>query len=211
MNVYSQNNEQEVILAYFGVHMDKDFKGTFLDIGANDGRTFSNTLALAEIGWRGALIEPSPKAFERLTMEYLNRDGYELHNIALGGYDGMATLHESGSLVDDKDIALVSSLRPSELKRWESLNMKFEKVQVQQRTWKTFLENTMFGIFDFISIDIEGMELQLLNQINFKKVACKLICIEWNSKGFQLYDTKITRQGYKLIHKTPENLIYGIY
>ena len=38
---YSQNNEQDIILQYFG-----NRKGFFLDIGANDGITLSNTYAL---------------------------------------------------------------------------------------------------------------------------------------------------------------------
>ena len=40
--MYSQNNEEQIILEYF-----KDFKGNLLDIGANDGVTLSNTRKLA--------------------------------------------------------------------------------------------------------------------------------------------------------------------
>lgn len=58
---YSQNGEQEAILKIFG-----ESEGRFLDIGAYDGKTFSNTLALIERGWSGVLIEPSPNAFMAL-------------------------------------------------------------------------------------------------------------------------------------------------
>jgi len=58
MKIYSQNLEQNYILEYF-----KDRRGTFIDIGANDGLTLSNTRALVELGWRGVFVEPSPMAF----------------------------------------------------------------------------------------------------------------------------------------------------
>ncbi len=60
--MYSQNNEEQIIIEYF-----KDFKGHLLDIGANDGLTLSNSRKLIELGWTGDLVEPSPNAFQKLT------------------------------------------------------------------------------------------------------------------------------------------------
>jgi hypothetical protein len=57
---YSQNNEQEIILNFFNGRI-----GRYLDIGAFDGVAASNTLALAELGWQGTVIEPSPWVFKR--------------------------------------------------------------------------------------------------------------------------------------------------
>ena len=58
---YSQNNEQDIIMQYFIGN-----RGTFLDIGANDGVTLSNTYALQQAGWGGVLVEPSEEAFNRI-------------------------------------------------------------------------------------------------------------------------------------------------
>ena len=61
---YSNFGEQEVIarhLARLGVE-----GGTFVDIGAADGQTSSNTRALALAGWDGLAIEADPAAFARL-------------------------------------------------------------------------------------------------------------------------------------------------
>ena len=80
---YSQNNEEEVILNYFDGKI-----GTFLDVGANDGVTLSNTRALAERGWRGVLIEPSPKAFALLKENYKGKDGFYFYPFALGETNG---------------------------------------------------------------------------------------------------------------------------
>mgnify|MGYP000961084393 CR=1 FL=1 len=59
--MYSQNNEEEVILKYLG-----DSTGTFLDIGAFDGITFSNTYELVKRGWKGVMVEASPRTFIKL-------------------------------------------------------------------------------------------------------------------------------------------------
>lgn len=61
MKDYSQNREQAVILRNLA-----GINGTLLDIGANDGITFSNTRALVELGWSGVLVEPSRTAFLKL-------------------------------------------------------------------------------------------------------------------------------------------------
>jgi hypothetical protein len=57
---YSQNDEERVINGVL------DDAGDFLDVGAFDGKLFSNTLKLYERGWGGVLVEPSPKAFDGL-------------------------------------------------------------------------------------------------------------------------------------------------
>ena len=60
MKDYSQHGEQAIILDYFekqGIQ-----QGRFLDIGANDGITFSNSYALVIRDWKGVAVEASPSA-----------------------------------------------------------------------------------------------------------------------------------------------------
>lgn len=201
---YSQNNEEEIILNYFA-----DFVGTLISIGENDGRTLSNSLALIEKGWGGDLVEASPKAFERLVLEHNENKRVCLHNFAMATYDGEIEFNESGELLGNGDIALVSSTKQDELDRWSSLNMKFEKIKVPCRTVETFLKNSMYKHFDFLSIDIEGMELEVLPQIDFNKLGVRLACIEFNSKDKEKYDDIIIKQGFELLSQNAENLIYA--
>ena len=72
--MYSQNNEEQVILNYFS----NQNQGIFLDIGANDGITLSNVRALAEKGWKGALIEPSKISYNKAKENYKNFRKIEL-------------------------------------------------------------------------------------------------------------------------------------
>ncbi len=204
---YSQNNEEEIILRQFRGKTN----GVFLDIGANDGITLSNTYALALQGWTGLLVEASPKAYERLLKNYKQFDrDFDLQNVAIGKEDGELVFYESGELLNKGDIALVSSSVPSELKRWESLNMPFEKMTVPMTSVKTMLERSRHKHFDLLSIDIEGMELDVLPQIDFKNLGIKVACIEWNSKDEKRYNDIMFPYGFKLVSKNPENLIYSI-
>lgn len=201
---YSQNNEQEIISSFF-----KGTKGTFLDIGANDGITLSNTYALVLDGWKGTLIEASPKAFERLKATNHLHPHVELYNLAVGSYDGEIVLHESGELLGQGDLALVSSTRQDEVHRWDSLHIPFTDVTVPCVTFKTLLERIHLKQFDFISMDIEGMELDVLPQMDFNALGTRLACIEFNGKDKEKYDAIMLPFGFRVIHQNAENLIYA--
>lgn len=205
MQNYSQNNEQEIITNFFG-----DFKGTFLDIGANDGITLSNTYALVLAGWNGTLIEASPRAYSRLLENMPFDKDLTMLNLAVANYDGDIILHESGELLGQGDVALVSSTREDETQRWSSLKMPFTDVKVPCRTFASMQEQTKRKTYDFISMDIEGMELDVLPQMDLKALECKMICVEFNGKQKEKYDEIIVPQGFSLIHQNAENLIYAI-
>lgn len=201
--VWSQNNEQLIIEDFF-----KDIKGTFLDLGCNDGITLSNTYALVKLGWAGLMVDASPKAYSRLIENMPFENDLTFMNCAVGKFDGEIILHESGELLGTGDTSLVSSTLEEETKRWGSLNMPFEDVKVPCRTFPSLLSQTKQKQFDFISMDIEGMELEVLPQMDLKALGCKMICVEFNGKEKEKYDAIIEPQGYKLIHKNAENLIY---
>src|SRR5688572_24675567 len=159
---YSQNSEQEIIINLFKGKRN----GTFLDIGANDGVTLSNTFALANnYGWTGLLVEASPKAYERLLKNYelIDRD-IDFHNVAIGKEDGFLGFYESGQLLGKGDVALVSSGVKSELERWGSLEIPFELIAVPMTSVATMLSRSRHTHFDLLSLDIEGMELDVLPQ-----------------------------------------------
>jgi len=206
MNSYSQNGEDIIIQKLFGNHI-----GKFLSIGENDGITFSNVRAFAEMGWTGLLVEASPKAYERLLKNYelIDRD-IDLQNVAIGKEDGYLDFYESGELLNKGDIALVSSGVKSELDRWISLKMPFEKLKVPMTSVATMLARSRHTHFDLLSLDIEGMELDVLPQIDFKALGIKVAVIEWNSQNEKAYNDIMFPRGFKLVHKNLENLIYSL-
>src|SRR5688572_24920468 len=209
---YTQNDEEQHILNYFG-----DYVGTFLSVGENDGVTFSNVRALALKGWKGVMIEPSPKAFERLKTLYNGHKGYYIYPFALGDHNGKAILQESGPLCSATDVGLVSSVNTSEVIRWnnhtvpgQGRGVKFEPIEVPMFKWKTFLnrlKSTKIKSFEFVSIDCEGTDLEILSQMDLTGV--RAICLEWNSKPEVKTEFEKYLDGFRLIYTSGENLLYG--
>ncbi len=201
MKNYSQNNEQEVILKYF-----EGQNGQFLDIGANDGVTFSNVRALAELGWKGVFVEPSPKAFERLRTNYDGLKGFYFYNFAITDHNGKVFLQESGPLVSQYDVALVSTIHQKEMKRFIGAT-KYETVEVPCLRWKTFLNRISIKDFDFITIDVEGSEMDILPELDLTNT--RMICIEFNGIPDLKRQYEQYLSGFNLIYTSAENLIYA--
>lgn len=200
--MYSQSLEEQYILNYFG-----DKIGTFLDIGSNDGVTFSNTRALALRGWRGVLVEPSPKAFGRLKTLYNGQKGFYVYPFALSDRNGTAVLQESGALCSPSDVGLVSTFHQEEVDRFKR-TVKYDSVEVKTFKWKTFLNRLKIKQFDFISLDIEGHELHVLPDIDLTKT--ELICIEHNGKENLKKDYLYYTSKYglsKIIYESGENIL----
>jgi len=199
--MHSQNKEEEYILKYF-----EGKTGTFLSLGENDGTTFSNVRALALLGWSGVCVEPSPRAFQKLKNLYDGNKNIFCYQVAIADHNGKGMLQESGPLCSAADVALVSTFHQSEMDRFKR-TVTYEPVEVKTFRWKTFLNRLKFKKFDFISIDCEGNDLCILQQIDLTDTQC--ICLEWNSKpelktAFEKY-----LGGFKLIYTSGENLIYG--
>lgn len=198
---HSQNNEEQVILDYFKGHV-----GTFIDIGANDGITFSNTRALAERSWKGILIEPDPDAFKRADALYEFYKGIYRYNYAIGNYNGKKILQKSSSLLKTGDTGLVSTFYASEMERFKSA-VQYTPIEVQIYTWRTALNRWAIRKFDFISMDCEGAELEILPDIDLTDT--KMICIEWNGVPKLKTEYEKYLNGFKLIYTSAENLIYA--
>jgi FkbM family methyltransferase len=203
MKIYSQNNEQEIIIAHFMGKTD----GTFLDLGANDGITLSNTRALFERGWKGVLVDASPKAFPRLKENYRGKDGITLYQLALTSKSGKINLHDSGNLIGTDDVGLVSTIHAHEVDRFKSI-VRYEDVEVPCFTWDEFINASPIKHFDFVSMDIEGCELDVLPHMDLSKT--QLICIETNSnEELEAKFLSITsKHGLKtVIYRSAENVI----
>lgn len=196
---YSQNDEEKVILEYFG-----DYKGSLLSFGENDGETLSNCRALMLSGWFGIFVEPSPSAFEKLKALYKDYDHCVFANVAASDYSGYTTLYDSGPHLTKNDSALLSTINPAERARWRK--EAFHEVRVRVVDAKEF---NNFNA-NFISIDAEGEDIKILRRLDLSY--CRLLCIEWNSipdNKKQIDDIMLSR-GFKLIHQNAENLIYSI-
>lgn len=201
--MYSQNKEEEEILKYFNGKT-----GTFLSVGENDGITLSNVRRLAELGWRGVMVEPSPKAFTKLKENYRNftqKEQFYFYNFALGTSNGKVKMWDSGPHLNNGDHGLLSTLNESEKERWKG--QAYDEIEVQCYRWKTFLNRLLVKEFDFISVDAEGLDYEILSQIDLRATQC--VCVEFNSKPELKAKFDALMVGFKIIYTSPENLLYA--
>lgn len=203
MKSYSQNQEDQFIANYFG-----DYKGTLLEIGANDGTTLSNSRALIEDGWSAHLVEPAG-VYYTLKRLYLGYENVNCYNVAIGQEQGIVDFYESGAHVPNgTDKALVSTLDFNEMQRWAGVD--FHKIKVNVVPFNFLWEMTEFAKFDFISIDAEGFDWLILQQIDLTAVSCKCLIIEHNG-NLELksdYKTYCQRFGLMAVIENAENIVF---
>jgi hypothetical protein len=117
--MFSQNSEESHILNHFS----DNHTGRFLDIGTFDGRTFSNTHALALTGWSGVCVEPSPLPFSAAMTLYRDRPDIKLVNAAMS--------YKETGLVEfaDSNGDAISTTSASHEERWKKI-VTFQHIYV---------------------------------------------------------------------------------
>ncbi len=210
MKDYSQYGEQAIITEFF-----KGRTGHFVDFGANDGVTLSNTYALVLSGWTGHYIEASPAALERLRGNVLGfgEQVYILPYAVVGRQQTgrQIMLHESDAHGGD-NVALLSSVLESETHRWRR-GQKFRPVFVDALDVPGLMSHGL-RLGEFVTIDVEGMDWEVLRQLDLSGV--ELLCIEYNGNArtkakIQGYVNLYSRAGvpFRLLLDNGTNLIWG--
>ena len=199
--MYSQNNEEQIIIDYFG-----DYKGNLLDIGANDGITFSNSRKLLELGWSGELVEPADIPYLKLKELYKDNKRIKLHKVAISDSRGELTFYSSGEHVGNGDSDLLSTLSIVDKQKWENSTV-YQESKVDSLKWLDFYN---WQVYDFINIDAEGYDLSILKQMDLKELGCKCLCIEHNGHQYNDMVRELRRYNYKTLLVNNENLIVAI-
>lgn len=201
MQNFSQNKEQEYILDYF-----KNEIGNLLDIGANDGETLSNSRALILNGWSADLVEPSPVAYNKLHNLYKDNEKIEIIKEAICDVSGEMTFWVSGEHLGNGDSDLLSTLSMDDKKKWEATT-EFKEITVPTLSWADFMSTRKGEKYDFITIDAEGYDYKILQQMDLTELGCKCICVEHNSVNTQSYIDLLKNKNMKVIHINAENII----
>jgi len=206
--MYSQNDEDTIVSAYFDAKYGENYKGTLIDLGANDGRTLSNSLMLIQRGWNATLVEASREVAQRCVAEHKGNDAVQVINVGVANQIGKFLFHESGEHLGNGDHALLSTFDERQLARWDGL-AQFARLEVDVVDFPTLMDMSRYKSFDFVSMDIEGLEPVVLPQMNLSEVQC--LCIEFNSNPELLkFFTEIaTSFGLNEIHRNLENVIFA--
>lgn len=157
-------------------------KGVFVDIGANDGITLSNTYLLEKRGWTGLAIEPIPTIYERLVKNrkciiingcISEKSGKSLFRLVLG------ELNMLSGLVDEYDPRHLERIKRDMV----SVGGDFKDIEVNCYNFNELLNNQGISHIDYLNIDVEGGEYKILNSIDFDRVKISVIGVENNYKN----------------------------
>ena len=160
------------LLAYLYFRGKKS--GFFLDIGAHDGRTYSNSYVFEQLGWQGACVEPRPAVFPLLRR---NRR-CDCYQAALGGRAApeAAFIHAVGV---DTLSGLESEMADGHGDWIEREGGRPERITVRVMTFPELMAHyPLVRTVDFLSLDVEGAEMAILRTIDFEKYDFGLVAVE---------------------------------
>ncbi|MGB3309219.1 MAG: FkbM family methyltransferase [Nodosilinea sp.] len=202
---FSQEGEDRILARLF----ERKEKGFYIDVGAHHPQLFSNTYLFYLMGWRGINIDAMPgsmDAFGELRPDDINLERaiaekeseliyYMFSNPAYNGF--------SKELSEERDgLRGVVKLVSQETIKTHKLSDILDD-HVPQST-----------SIDFMSIDVEGLDYQVLLSNNWYKHRPKVILLEELefdlSKPFEVSKsyTFLKGQGYKLLAKTMNTIFY---
>jgi len=168
MTTYSQLNQDVDVIQFY---KNKE-NGYFIEIGANDGINLSNSYLLEKnYNWKGICVEPIPDIFNKLKN---NRPNSICVNKAIYSYSDIILKFNIASC--DLLSGIVEHINCHK----SSLN-NGKIIDVQTISMNDLLDNNNAPNFiDYLSIDTEGSEFEILKTINYDKYIFGIIHVEHN-------------------------------
>ncbi|HSA06002.1 MAG TPA: FkbM family methyltransferase [Candidatus Gastranaerophilales bacterium] len=196
---YSQHGEDIIfVLLLKGLK-----KGFYVDVGANDPEIISNTKYFYDRGWNGINIEPHPTLFEKIC-SLRERDtninaGVAQEETSLKFYQVNEVAGTAGSTFD-----------PEVAKELERKGYKISKVVEMPviPLYKILDEKLSGQKIDFMSVDTEGFDLEVLKSNDWSKYRPKFVLVETVNKNKENIYSFMEKQGYKAIFENTANTIF---
>ena len=183
-------------------------KGFFIDIGAHHPYRFSNTYLLYKHGWRGINIEPNPDFISEF--ECLRPADLTL-NIALADHTGLLPFRRFAN-------PLLNGFFTEEVLRAKIIQdnlVYLDTTDVPAVSVREFLTTYVRekGI-DFLNIDVEGFESQILGSWDWQQYRPKLICAEIHGPSIEYVQQHevhriLRREGYVFLSRIWQSSMFG--
>lgn len=205
------SNLESIYKEYFGSR----FKGTFVEVGAYDGESFSNTSFLADIGWEGLYIEPVFEYYAKCVDRHRNNN-VKVINCSIGSIEQEVNFYKGGALsTSNKD-----HLNAFNQIEW-SKSQIFSEIKCKQYRLESILnQNKILPFFDLLVVDVEGSEEDIFNSFDLNYWKPKMIIVELidHHEDFKLYSdcvnshkkirNNILNSNYMELHRDQINTIF---
>ncbi len=200
---YSQEGEDLVLARFFGNKKN----GFYVDVGANHPKRYSNTYYFYKKGWSGINIDPLPES-KKLFDKYRKRD-INL-NIGISDKPGKMKYY----MFEESQLNTFSEKVKNERKKngkkiISEIDVKLEKLSF---VLDKYVKNKEI---DFLSIDTEGFDFNVLKSNDWDKYKPKVIIVEiLNSKLEDFVNDKIyiflKENGYEYFAKTGNSVFFKL-
>ncbi len=200
---YSQTGED--LIAHFFLSEIKN--GIYVDIGANDPIHLNNTYFFYKRGWRGLLVEPN--SFRCGVLKGIRHRDLVL-NAGVSGKEGSLDFY----IFDLDNISTFSKFEADEF-------IKLGHKLIETRKVSTYSLEQIFEKYffakqvDVLSVDTEGLDLEILQSNNWSKYRPKVIIVETAEyrkdaaiRTHVVFNEYLANQGYVKIADTYINGIY---
>lgn len=184
-------------------YLDVSTPGFFVELGANDGFSQSNSWFLEkEFGWRGVLIEPSPAEFVRLVQQRSEENHFfcaacvgfdHQEEFVRMRYSGLMTVTDSETDLPDGTKSHTESGRqflPDGVQPFDFAALA--------RTLQSILDESNAPLrIDLLSLDVEGYELAVLQGIDHDRTRFSHMVVE--SRSPAVLESYLHSRGYEIV------------
>lgn len=191
---YSQWGEDIVIWELFKKKTD----GVFVEIGAHHPTKISQTYFFEQRGWSGVLVEPLKELYELLKA---NRPGSQVFHCGVAGPSTPTEARIRFPLKGDGGMSLAEVV----FDREDDPHYRYESIAL--RTLNDIFQEAGLDQIDYLSIDVEGLEVEALRGLDFKRYRPKLILIEDHVENYEKHRF-LKQMGYRFINRMGSNNWY---
>jgi FkbM family methyltransferase len=177
---YSQYG-QDWFLSKLITFLPKKSCYTYVDIGAHDGVTFSNSFFLENLeNWNGICVEANDDVFQKLVE---NRKRSECLNCAISNSIGSELFYKNNGyseMLSGLANRMPRKHRVRTRKEQDKFSGTTKEVYVETLTLSELCRLRNLAEIDLLLIDVEGAEKAIIESIDFDMLQVNIICVERN-------------------------------
>lgn len=203
MTYYSQFGQDQYLWEnYFQYYTHL---GKYVDIGAHDGITGSNTKFFEVMGWEGICFEPIPHVYEQL----VNNRACTRCRIAIGDFEGKAqfrVIKGHSEMLSGLEHCYTQQHKDRINQEMQEHQQEYEMIEVTVSRFET--QVFPYGIIDYLSVDTEGSEEMIIRSIPLNKYFIKFMSVEFNPGAPDSLHQYLLNNGFEFIKDLGCDRIY---